>query len=180
MLLSATTPSWRRPLSWANTRSFWLAIALVCFALEAGALFYQYVLDAPPCEVCIYIRVWLFFLLLLSILALPLKRWRGTRLLCALAGLGLAVGLALETWIMVQIEYNIGTGGSCGFFANFPDWAPLDKWLPFLFEVQGLCMATPKVLFGLTMVHGLIATSAVFIIAFAVASAGAIKQLWQR
>ncbi|HEY7884921.1 MAG TPA: disulfide bond formation protein B, partial [Cellvibrionaceae bacterium] len=166
MSLSATTPSWRRPLDWANTRSFWLATALICAALEAGALFYQYVLGDPPCEICIYIRVWLFALLMLSLLALPLRRWRFTRLLSAVAGLLLAVGLAHETWIMVQIEYNIGSGGSCGFFANFPAWAPLDKWLPFLFEVQGLCMATPKVLFGLTMVHGLIAVSAVFIIAF--------------
>lgn len=171
---------WLQPLHWGATKTFWVIIALISFALETGALFYQHVLDDPPCEVCIYVRVWIFALLLLSLLALALVRWPAARLVCALVGFALAVGLTQETWLIVQIEYNLGTGGSCGFAANFPDWAPLDKWLPFLFEVRGPCMATPIVAFGLSMAHGLIAASALFLVAFTLASIGALVQLLRR
>ncbi len=146
---------------------FWVAIAGICLALEAGALYYQHVLGDMPCEICIYIRVWLLAILVLVLVGLAVNRRRWLSTLVSLGGLGLSIGLASETWNMVKVEYNLGDGGSCSFNANFPEWAPLDSWLPALFEVQGLCMRTPEVLFGLTMTHGLIGVSALFILAFA-------------
>ncbi|WP_020208194.1 disulfide bond formation protein B [Gilvimarinus chinensis] len=148
-----------RFFSAAGCRNFWLVVAVLMLALEGGALYFQYVKHFYPCELCIYVRVWVAALFLLSVVALWLKRWRWGRVGCALTGLGLSVGLGIETWNLMKVEYGIGHGSACGFRANFPEWAPLDSWLPWMFEVQDMCQATPPVLWGLTMAHGLAVVS---------------------
>lgn len=156
---------------------FWVAIALLCIALELAALFYQHVLNVLPCELCIYVRVWLAGLLLLALAALVLKRWAVSRLASCVAGLALSLGLANETWNLIVVDYALGGGGACAFFANFPAWAPLDKWLPSMFEVQDFCKATPDILFGITMTHGLAMVSVGLVAAFLIAAWGSLKRL---
>lgn len=156
---------------------FWVAIALLCIALEAAALFYQHALKILPCELCIYVRVWLIGLFLLALAALLLKRWPASRLASCVAGLALSLGLANETWNLIVVDYALGDGGACAFFANFPAWAPLDKWLPFMFEVQDFCKATPEILFGFTMTHGLTVVSVGLVAVFLIASWGSLKRL---
>jgi len=129
-------------------------------------LFYQHVLKTYPCEVCIYIRVWLAAIALISLAGLVLKRWHWSKITSLVLLTGLALGLTSEVWAILQIEYNLGHGGACSYFANFPSWAKLDHWLPAVFEVQEACAATPKVLFGLSMADGLVAVSLGFVVAF--------------
>lgn len=89
--------------------------------------------------------------------------------------LALSIGLANETWNLIVVEYGIGDGGGCGFFANFPSWAPLDKWLPFMFEVQEFCQATPEIIFGITMAHSLAAVCFFLIALISIALVGLVK-----
>lgn len=166
----------QRLFNLAACRYFWLALAAVMLALEAGALYFQHVKHYYPCEMCIYVRVWVAALFLLALLALGIKRWRWGRLLASLTGLGLSLGLALETWGLVKVEYGIGGGSSCGFKANFPSWAPLDAWFPSVFEVQDLCQATPLVLGPLSMTHGLILVSAGLVLSLGLALAGCLRK----
>lgn len=163
-----------RLLQAAGCRYFWWFVAGLMLALEGGALYFQHVLHYYPCELCIYVRVWLAAIFILSLLALGLKRWFWGQVLVSLVGLGLSIGLALETWGLIQVEYGIGSGGACGFKANFPEWAPLDTWMPWMFEVQDLCQATPEFFWGVSMTHGLIVTSAGLIALFLCAVMGAI------
>lgn len=165
-----------RLLSSAQCRYFWWALALLMLSLEAGALYFQHIERYYPCELCIYVRVWVAALFVLSLVALWLKRWRAGRVLCALAGLSLSVGLALETWNLLKVEYGIGDGGACGFKANFPNWAPLDTWFPWMFEVQDMCQATPPVLFGITMAQGLVIVSAGLIAVFVLGVIGSFRK----
>lgn len=171
---------------WQNLQSvwrewwFWSAIAGLCLALEAGALYYQHVLDYPPCELCIYVRVWLAGIFLICLLALYLRRFKFGALLCALLGLGLSIGLGHETYELLKVEYNFGGGAACRFIANFPTWAPLDKWFPFLFEVRNVCAATPEVIFGISMADALVVVSIVLVVAFALAVLGVGKSTLQR
>lgn len=164
---------------WRSTW-FWLAIAGICFALDAGALFYQHVLEVYPCELCIYVRVWVLAIMLLSLMALVVKHFAPGALIFSLAGLALSIGLAKETYNLLAIEYDFGTGGACSFFANFPSWAPLDKWLPSMFQVQELCAATPDVLFGISMAEALALASLVLLLAFLLAIIGSTKALFSR
>ncbi len=163
-------------LNAAACRKFWLAVALLMLGLEAGALYFQHVKHYYPCELCIYVRVWVAALFLLSLLALGVTRRRWGRVISSLAGLGLSLGLALETWNLIKVEYNIGHGSACGFKANFPTWAPLDTWMPWMFEVQDMCQATPPVFLGLTMAHGLAAVSAGLLLAFVLALVGCFRK----
>lgn len=159
-------------LNFSACRYFWVAVALLMVALEAGALYFQHVQHYYPCELCIYVRVWVAALFFVAVLALWLKRWVWGRLLTSLSGLLLSVGLALETWGLIKVEYGLGDGGACGYKANFPDWAPLDSWLPAMFEVQDLCQATPLVLGPISMTHGLVLVSAGLLSAFSLALVG--------
>ncbi|UTF59907.1 disulfide bond formation protein B [Gilvimarinus sp. DA14] len=160
----------------SGCRYFWLAVALLMLALEGGALYFQHVKYFYPCELCIYVRVWVAALFLLALLALVAKRWWWGRILCATTGLALSIGLAVETWNLIKVEYAIGDGGACGFKANFPAWAPLDSWLPWMFEVQDMCQATPPVFLGLTMAHCLAVVSFALIVLFLVALFGSLRK----
>lgn len=156
----------------ASCRCFWWAVAGLMAALEVGALLFQYVWQYYPCEVCIYVRVWVAALFFVALMALALKSYWLGRLLCTVGGLVLSLGLANESWNLIKIEYGIGGGDSCAFMANFPTWAPLDKWLPSVFEVQDFCKATPELLFGVTMTHVLVAVSAGLVLLFSAALLG--------
>jgi disulfide bond formation protein DsbB len=161
-----------RLLGAAGCGYFWWAVAALMLALEAGALLFQHVWHYYPCEVCVYVRVWVLALLLLALLAQVLRQCWWGRLVAVLAGLGLTVGLANESWNLVKIEYGVSGGGSCAFKANFPAWAPLDKWLPSVFEVQDFCKATPELLWGISMTDVLVMVSAGLLVVLTVALAG--------
>lgn len=156
---------------------FWLAIIGVCVALEGGALFYQHVLEIYPCELCIYVRVWIAGIFLLAIAGLLLKRSTLGGLIACTSGLVLSLGLATETYNLMVVEYNWGGGGACSFFPNFPEWAPLDQWIPFLFQVQEVCKATPEIIFGISMADSLAIVSLALIVIFAVSIVGSARHL---
>jgi disulfide bond formation protein DsbB len=147
----------------------WAAVILISVALLAGALYSQLANDQLPCELCIYARVWLAAIALVAAAGLALRNTIWPLRLAVAAELALSIGLATVVWDLLGLEYGFGAPGSCGLNANFPAWAPLDEWLPTLFEVQMPCMATPLVLFGLSMADGLAVVATLFILSFALA-----------
>ncbi|VUD67486.1 Disulfide bond formation protein B [Thalassocella blandensis] len=172
--------AWRNMQTHWQHSGFWLAIAMLCLALDGGALFYQHVLEIYPCELCIYVRVWIVAIFLLCIAGLVLKRFAIAGLAANLAGLGLSIGLAKETYNLLVVEYGWGDGGACSFFPNFPEWAPLDQWMPFLFQVQEVCKATPEVLLGISMADALAIVSILLILAFGISCFGSVRQLMSK
>ena len=165
-----------RLLHSASCRNFWLALAALMALLEIGALLFQHLWQYYPCEVCIYVRVWVLALFGVALLALLIKRFFWGRLLCSALGLGLAVGLANESWNLIKIEYGVGDGGSCAFMANFPSWAPLDEWMPWMFQVQDMCKATPEIALGITMTHVLVVVSVALVLLFSAALVGVFQR----
>lgn len=164
---------------WRSTW-FWLAMAALAFALEAGALFYQHVLHVYPCELCIYVRVWTAGIFFASLLALCVKRFPIGAALFSGLNLYLAIGLAGVTYHLLGIEYDFGEGGACSFFANFPSWAPLDQWLPFMFQVQDMCQATPRIIFSISMADCLAAVCVFYFITFGTSLIGSVSHLLGR
>lgn len=171
------TLNYKQILNAGQTLWFWLAVFSLCVALDLGALFYQHVLHVYPCELCIYTRVWLFAIALVALLAIFIKKWVWARIAMSLASLILALGLSLETWNLIVVEYSLGDGGACAFFANFPSWAPLDKWMPAIFEVQDFCQATPKVFLGISMAHVLALVSFSLVVAFSSVLVGSLRSV---
>jgi len=118
----------------------WLLLATSALGLELSALFFQYVLDLAPCIMCVYQR--------LAILAIFSAGAIGTvgynniiarSLAYNLWGTGAIWGLIIA---LEHVEMQANSGSlffSCEFIPNFPTWAPLHEWIPFLFEASGNC-----------------------------------------
>jgi len=147
----------------------WAAVIAVSVGLLGGALYYQEFQRDYPCELCVYARVWIAAIALVAVAGLALRKTVWPLRLTVAAELALSVGLATVVWKLLGLEYGFGELGACSMRPNFPSWAQLDAWLPLLFEVQGPCMATPTVLFGLSMADGLAVITTVFLLSFALA-----------
>lgn len=154
----------------------WLAVVLISTGLVAGAVYSQQTQMQYPCELCIYTRVWLVAIALVALAGLALRRVLHARRVLIAAELVLSVGLAQVVWELLALEYGFAGAGACSMIANFPSWAPLDEWLPALFQVQGPCAATPEVVLGLSMADGLAVVTVCFIAAFAFALVGSFRR----
>ena len=155
MAVSGTTLS-SRITALLSSKTYWLLLAIFGLAMEAVALYYQYVLGDEPCQVCIHIRIWIAAFILLSMVMLLLPRHKFIAIAGHLINIGVMAGLWERCLFLLQVE-NGNANSSCNFYLGFPDWFALDKWMPALFEVRNLCSFTPELLFGITMAQGLIA-----------------------
>lgn len=155
---------------WMATPWYWLAILLGGVALEAIALFYQHVLDEPPCVLCIHARLWTLGMIVAGSLGLLLyRRWPGRLFSQSVLIVSLA-GLLERSWVALQVERGTYEG-LCGMDPGFPDWLPLDDWFPNFLQVWTMCGYSPNFLFGLTMVEALTYGTALVLL---VALAGAV------
>lgn len=162
----------------SQSRWYWLAVFFAGLAIEGIALFYQYVLDEPPCVLCIQARVWVLTGMLVALIALATRRWFAVQ---AAMHVGLLVSLALlleRSWTAVLVERGL-YDGQCGMDPGFPSWLALDEWFPAVFEVWTMCGYTPNFLFGLSMGEGLVYGSilliAIALFAFALVLMGKFK-----
>ena len=135
--------------------NYWLMLAGLCLLMEVTALLYQYVLDEPPCVVCIHVRIGVLAVFLLAIAGWLL---RSINSLAAMIHLGIAAVSAVmleRAWELFGTERGFIIG-SCDFNLGLPDWLALDRWLPAVFEVQTTCGYTPVLFFGITMAEALL------------------------
>lgn len=142
---------------------YWFLIFLFTLSLELVALYFQYQLGYGPCVLCIHIRFIVAALMLTSILGMICC---GSRLLANLMNIiTITLGAVFyqKADEILRIERN-EIESSCGFSAGFPDWLPLDQWLPSVFEPWESCGYTPLMWFDFTMAEVLIACS-LFVVA---------------
>nr|WP_302471264.1 disulfide bond formation protein DsbB [Vibrio antiquarius] len=115
-----------------------LLLLFVVF-FEACALYFQHVMMLAPCVMCIYERVAMMGVGVAAIVGLmapnnPGFRWLG------LIGWGLSSykGLLLAQQ-HVDYQFNPSPFATCDLFVTFPSWAPLNQWVPWMFEAYGDC-----------------------------------------
>ncbi len=142
---------------------FWIALILLGFLLEAVAVFYQYIMEEPPCILCIHFRLLVVLLIVFSLLGLLLRSMKG--------GLIVISSLLFLTFLgMLERSYQLlGTErgfikGECAATLNFPNWIAVDKWIPAFFEPWTSCSYTPKLLFNITMAEALSIFSIVMVL----------------
>ena len=142
----------------AHARLYWLGLLLTGAALEGAALYYQYARDEWPCLLCIQVRIWVVTFMLLAVAGLFLA---GSRVAARiLHGATTLVMLALleRSWRVLAVERG-WVFGDCEMDLGLPAWFALDKWFPWIFEVQTACGYTPFVLFRITLAEALLAIS---------------------
>ncbi|HHF3170022.1 TPA: disulfide bond formation protein DsbB [Vibrio diabolicus] len=120
-------------------RLSWLLLLLFVVFFEACALYFQHVMMLAPCVMCIYERVAMMGVGVAAIVGLmapnnPVFRWLG------LIGWGLSSykGLLLAQQ-HVDYQFNPSPFATCDLFVTFPNWAPLNQWVPWMFEAYGDC-----------------------------------------
>ncbi|MGV2872048.1 disulfide bond formation protein DsbB [Colwellia sp. E150_009] len=147
----------------------WLLLALSALALEFCALYFQYALNLAPCIMCVYQRAAICAIILAGVIGFTGANFLLMRIFAyALWGTGAIWGLliALEH---VEIQANSGSlFFSCEFIPNFPTWAPLHEWIPFLFEATGDCGDIDWQFLGYTMPQWMVVVYGVYSLAFAI------------
>jgi len=147
----------------------WLLLALSALALELCALFFQYAMDLAPCIMCVYQRVAIAGIFLAGMVGFIGCKFLIARVLAhGLWAVGAIWGLliALEH---VEIQENAGSlFYSCDFFPNFPTWAPLHEWIPFLFDATGDCGDINWQFLGYSMPQWMVVVYGLYVVAFAV------------
>ncbi len=157
--------------SFGHSRLYWGLLAAAGLALEGGALFYQYVLDEWPCVLCIQVRIWIMAFVLLALLALFLVRSTAAMRLLHAATVVVMIGLLERSWQVLAVERG-WVFGDCEMDLGLPSWFALDKWFPWIFEVQTSCGYTPLILFNITMAEVLLVISVLLLLLSAVMAIG--------
>ena len=137
---------------------FWLAGLLYLLSMEGIALYYQY---GPgmwyPCALCVQVRAWVLGAIIFALLGLVKVKsfwWRWM-------ALNLTIIMIAGALYTSYYAYGVEQGtvvSSCTMGAGFPEFMPLDQWIPFFFEAQGLCGQSPDMPLGLSMVEALLIT----------------------
>lgn len=123
------------------TRWPWLVLAAIAFSLDGAALFIQHVLKVEPCNECIYVRAGVLGIGVASLFGALAPKYLAMRFV-GLTACTAALGWSLyRVNLLLDLERVVREGGeaSCKRFKGFPDWLPLDTWLPEVFEPRAMC-----------------------------------------
>lgn len=148
-------------------RVSWLLLLLFIIFFEACALYFQHVMMLAPCVMCIYERVAMMGIGGAAIIGLiapnnALFRWLG------LIGWGLSSYKGLMLAMQhVDYQFNPSPFATCDLFVTFPSWAPLNQWVPWMFEAYGDCSKIVWQLFDLSMPQWLVVIFAGNLVALA-------------
>ncbi|EGQ9273156.1 disulfide bond formation protein DsbB [Vibrio parahaemolyticus] len=148
-------------------RVSWLLLLLFIIFFEACALYFQHVMMLAPCVMCIYERVAMMGIGGAAIIGLiapnnALFRWLG------LIGWGLSSYKGLMLAMQhVDYQFNPSPFATCDLFVTFPSWAPLNQWVPWMFEAYGDCSKIVWRFFDLSMPQWLVVIFAGNLVALA-------------
>jgi len=144
-------------------KSFWVALIILGLSLELIAVFYQYVMEEPPCILCIHFRLLVVLLIIFAFLGLLFRSTRGGRIVMSFSLLVVFATMLERAYVLLGTERGF-VKGECAATLNFPDWIAVDKWLPSFFEPWTSCGQTPQLFLGITMAEALTAFSVILLL----------------
>jgi disulfide bond formation protein DsbB len=125
--------------SFSEQRLSWGLLLIAVIFFELCALFFQHVMNLAPCVMCIYERVAMLGIGGASIIGLINPRSKLFRYLGLIAWFAASIQGYLLASKHVDYQLNPSPFATCDIFVNFPSWAPLNVWLPQMFEAYGDC-----------------------------------------
>ncbi|UJF19845.1 disulfide bond formation protein DsbB [Vibrio sp. SS-MA-C1-2] len=144
-------------------RAAWLLLSLTALFCELSALFFQHILKLDPCVMCIYERVAMAGLIFSGLIGAIAPYW--TRFPALILWLVSSIWGAQLAWEHVGYQFDPSPFNTCDMFVTFPDWLPLNQWMPNIFEATGSCSDIVWNFVGLSMPQWLQIIFSVFIIA---------------
>jgi len=132
----------------ANSRAYFLLIAILSFAMVGAALYLQHVEGYQPCPLCVMQRFAFVGIGIFSLLAAIAQNirtlWQGLGMLSGVAGIAVAG---------YHVSLLLNPKASCGIdpLENWVNQLPSARLLPQLFYSDGLCTAPLPPLLGLSI-----------------------------
>ena len=124
-------------------------LSMICLLLFAIALIFQHGFDLQPCIKCIHQRLGVLLMAVIFFIATISPNWLRLTLY------PLQYAIAIKTYLIAKDhafkQHNLDLTSSCGFTLEMPPWFAIDKWLPEIFEVRGMCDQISWQFLGLTM-----------------------------
>lgn len=122
--------------AFSQTRLSWLLLFVFIVFFNACAYTFQHVMKLDPCVMCIYERVAMISIGLVAVFGsinpqFAMLRWLAILAWAATSYKGFS--LALE-----HVSYQNNIFATCSPL-RFPEWAPLNEWVPQFFEATGDC-----------------------------------------
>lgn len=133
----------------SKNRFPWVFLILISIGLEACGIYFQYYLRFDPCVYCIYERVFIlgfFFSGLIGALIPNLAVVRFLALCLSLASSIAGIITGIDHFKSVN---STGFGAACKLTVDFPEYLPLDSWMPWFFSPRGNCDKLPWDFLGL-------------------------------
>ncbi len=122
-----------------HNRTAWAILFGSTLFLELCAMFFQYVMGLQPCVLCIYQRVAVLGIMAGSAIGFVnprniILRWSGLLLWAYSSVRGLQLALQHTDLQLHPTPFN-----TCDLFITFPQWLPLNHWMPWFFNATGEC-----------------------------------------
>lgn len=140
----------------------WLLLAFSALALELCALYFQHIMKLEPCVMCVYERITMLGVMLAGLIGAVAPHSLFVRLIAFIIWVINAVWGLLLALEHTYYQMNPSPFATCDFFPNFPSWAPLNEWLPWLFNPTGDCSDIVWQFFGYSMPQWLIVSFAIY------------------
>lgn len=159
--------------AFSRTRLSWLLLFCFVVFFNACAYTFQHAMKLDPCVMCIYERVAMISIGIAALFGAIapqtfIIRWVGILAWAATSLKGLM--LALE-----HVSYQNNIFATCSPLV-FPEWAPLNQWLPAFFEATGDCSEIVWQFLTLSMPQWLVI---IFAASFVVAVVVAVSQFFK-
>jgi disulfide bond formation protein DsbB len=130
-----------------TNRQLLVSMAVACFAVIGGALYFQHVERMLPCPLCVIQRYAFLFagvFALVAALAKNQKPWAALALVSALGG---AFTVGKHLYVLANPGFSCGIDPTTTFLNRLPT----ASIMPWLFEADGLCESAGDLIMGLSI-----------------------------
>ncbi|WP_019613476.1 disulfide bond formation protein DsbB [Psychromonas ossibalaenae] len=152
--------------SLSKQRWAWLLLAASALSLEMCALYFQHIMKLEPCVMCVYERIAMLGLIFAGLIGAAAPQNILVRLTAFLVWGVSAVWGGLLAVEHTDYQMNPSPFATCEFLPNFPSWAPLHEWLPWLFNPSGDCAEISWQFLGYSMPQWLIVSFGIYCVLF--------------
>lgn len=121
---------------YSTSRKYWILLIISVIYLECVAIFLQNVLSLKPCILCIYQRCALYGIAIAGLIATISPNYILLRMLSIFIWIysaGKGFFLAKE---QINLQLYPSPFSKCDLFVTFPQWLPLNKWFPIIFDTN--------------------------------------------
>jgi disulfide bond formation protein DsbB len=130
-----------------SNRQLLIAMALACFAVIGGALYFQHVKMMAPCPLCVIQRYAFLFTGIFALAAAFSKKQTPCMILALVSALGGAFTVGKHLYVLAHPGFSCGIDPTTTLLNKFPTATAM----PWLFEADGLCESAGDLIAGLSI-----------------------------